>query len=426
MTPVDSSAQILDESGLLARTSAGANHPSIAAGPISDYGGRLGPGLPPVDRDGVGFLLRGLYRWRWPALALFTLINIGGYVSLKRSTPVYQAHVQLLVELETPNVISFKDVVEQERPAADYYLTQSTMLRSRTLARKTIDALKLWKHPEFAGAAQAPPAAWSVLLDRGLASLGIESASPAPAPNPPGTEDVRQSKAINVLLRNLSVELNKNTRLIDINYRSTDPALATSVANALARAYIDQTLEVRFQVAKDATDWLETRLSVQREQVEKAEEAVQRYREQHDAVALQDNQNIVVQKLSDMNTAATRAKAARIEKQTIYEQLRSMQGDRAGLEVFPAVMSNVFIQQLKGQLSEPARRSASGSDSCAGGRPDRRNETERRAAEVRGVGAHRLHRVADAGEQPDRRARSAEVAGARARPDGNRLQGPRA
>src|SRR5262249_16258086 len=137
-----------------------------------------------------------------------------------------------------------------------------------------------------------------------------------------------------------------------------DPALAMSVANALARAYIDQTLENRFQVAKDATDWLENRLSVQREQVEKAEEAVQRYREQHDAVALQDNQNIVVQKLSDMNAAATRAKAARIEKQTIYEQLRSMQTDRTGLEAFPAVMANVFIQQLKVQLAELQRQEA--------------------------------------------------------------------
>src|SRR5262249_52831216 len=139
MTPVDSSAQIPAESGLLARTSAGANQPSIAAGgAIPDHAGRIGPAPPPVDQDGVGTLLRGLYRWRWPALALFTLINIGGYAYLKQSIPIYQAHTQLLVELETPNVITFKDVVDQERPAADYYLTQTTMLRSRTLARKTI------------------------------------------------------------------------------------------------------------------------------------------------------------------------------------------------------------------------------------------------------------------------------------------------
>ena len=39
--------------------------------------------------------------------------------------------------------------------------------------------------------------------------------------------------------------------------------------------------------------------------------ALQRYREQHDAVTLENPQNIVVQKLADLNGAVTKAKMER-------------------------------------------------------------------------------------------------------------------
>ena len=102
---------------------------------------------------------------------------------------------------------------------------------------------------------------------------------------------------------------------------STDPQLAADLANAHARAYIEQNLEYRFTASKDATDWLEGQLAEQRKKVEASEAELQRYKEQHDAVAVEDRQNIVVQRLSDLNGAATKAKTTRIEKEALYNQL---------------------------------------------------------------------------------------------------------
>ena len=89
---------------------------------------------------------------------------------------------------------------------------------------------------------------------------------------------------------------------------STDPQLAADLANAHARAYIEQNLEFRFSASKEATDWLEEQLAEQRKKVEASEAELQRYKEQHDAVAVEDRQNIVVQRLADLNGAATKAK----------------------------------------------------------------------------------------------------------------------
>ena len=48
----------------------------------------------------------------------------------------------------------------------------------------------------------------------------------------------------------------RNSRLVDVKFRSPDAALATSVVNALAKSYIEQSLEFKFTASKDASDWL--------------------------------------------------------------------------------------------------------------------------------------------------------------------------
>jgi capsular exopolysaccharide synthesis family protein len=85
---------------------------------------------------------------------------------------------------------------------------------------------------------------------------------------------------------------------------------------------------------------------------------LQRYREQNDAVSLEEGQNIVVQRLVQLSTAVTAARATRIEKAGLYDQLRSIQQSRAPLDTFPAILSNSFIQGLKSELAELQQREA--------------------------------------------------------------------
>ena len=92
--------------------------------------------------------------------------------------------------------------------------------------------------------------------------------------------------------------------------------------------------------------------------MEGAEARLQQYREQNDALSLEDRQNIVVQKLSDLNAAVTRAKTERLQKEAMYRQLLEVQSDQAALDTFPAILANVFIQQQKTELATLQRRQA--------------------------------------------------------------------
>jgi capsular exopolysaccharide synthesis family protein len=134
--------------------------------------------------------------------------------------------------------------------------------------------------------------------------------------------------------------------------------------------YIEQNMEFKFLSSKEATDWLSQQMAEQRKLVETSEQALQRYREQNDAIALDDKQNIVVQKLADLNAAVTRAKTDRIAKEAIYQQLQASQSDPARLDTFPALLSNAFIQQQKADLAEMQRQMAQLSEKLGDKHPD--------------------------------------------------------
>jgi succinoglycan biosynthesis transport protein ExoP len=319
--------------------------------------------------------LKVIYKRRWTAVATFTLVVLVSTAYSYTATPTYRSRVQILIEKESTNVVDFKQAFEQNQVADDYYQTQYKILQSRALARRTMDKLQLWTNRAFT----APPVSHlptpRTLVSRaaGFAASLVTPRSTAP-PRPP-SETEAQSMAIDGFLAQLTVSPVKGSRLVDVTYTSTDPALAATIVNGLATTYIEQNLEFKFLASKEASDWLGERLAEQRKKVEASERALQAYREQTDAVSLEDRQNIVVQKLGDLNTAVTRAKTERIQKETAYNQIQAVQNDRAALDTIPAVLSNTYIQQQQAAIAELQRQQSQLSDNLGPNHPDMRKLT---------------------------------------------------
>src|SRR5574338_217775 len=363
----------------------------------SNGSGATGPGAYPDTMQDPGEephlldYVRVLYKRRWVAGTAFIVVMLLVTTYTFTATPIYEATTKLLIEAENPNVVSFKEVIDEQAAKIDYYQTQYNILQSRTLARRTMDTLKLWDLEEFG----APPKekrfsiketlSWPFLYvyqsltgkrETGTVAQGFSPATPAgtSADNQPGErapdEITSQSRAIDIFLSKLKVSPVRNSRIVDVKFRSIDPALAARVVNTLARGYIEQNLEYKFLSSKEASDWLATQLESQRKQVEDAEANLQRYKEANDAISLEDRQNIYVQKLGELNTAVTRAKTERLEKEALYNQLSAIQHDRAALDAFPAVLGNSFIQQQKGEVAELQRHLAALSEKLGDKHPD--------------------------------------------------------
>ncbi len=337
--------------------------PSTGASP-SAYGSNLDIGHEVHLSD----YLRVVYKRRWTAATTLLVVLLSISIYTFTATPIFEARVQILIEKENANVVTFKEAFEQNQVTDDYYQTQYKILQSRALARRTIGALRLWNAPRFnppdgtlsMTAMLSAPVAWATSLFR-----STQTGEP-PLPD----ETKVQSRTIDGFLRDLTVSPIRNSRLVDVKFRSPDAALSSSVANALAAGYIEQNMEYKFTASKEASDWLMGQLQEQRRQVEASEQAVQLYREKTDAVSLEDKQNIVVQRLGELNAAVTKAKTERIQKEAAYNQIRTLQNDRSALDTFPAILSNTFIQQQKGELAELQRQQAQQSEKLGPRHPD--------------------------------------------------------
>ena len=314
-----------------------------------------------VDRPELHLLdyVRILYKRRYMALTVFALVVLVVSVYTFTAVPLYTARTRILIDVENPNVVSFKEVINEQQAKTDYNQTQYNILQSRSLARKTVESMKLGDQLLASSTRTSKVSVTGVL--RGVVGwigglFGGEASPPAQSENqiPAADETAAQSREIDAFLSHLSVSPLRGSRLVDVSYTLPDPALATQIVNALAKNYIQQNLEYKFLASQDASDFLNTQLQQQRKNVETAEAALQKYREQNDAISLADRENITVQKLTELNAAVTRAKTERIGKEALYNQLRT--ADNASvLDTYPAIMANGFVQQLKAQLADLQR-----------------------------------------------------------------------
>ncbi|HTK29886.1 MAG TPA: polysaccharide biosynthesis tyrosine autokinase [Vicinamibacterales bacterium] len=329
----------------------------------------------PEERQLMDYV-RILYKRRWIAAPVFLLVFVIGAVNALRQIPIYQSRVQMLIETDSPKVAKLDQMFQTQEGwyNDDFYQTQYRILQSRTLAKRTIDAMKLWDAPRL-GNGPEPKAAISVTgmawtaVDAAIAlakkpfaddqPARPEAAPTAEAPADKTGETAAESGRIDEFLGGVTIVPVRNSRLVEIRYTSSDPQFAAAAANALAKAYIDQNMEFRFNASKDAADWLGSRLGEQRKALESSEAALQAYKEKNGAVSVAENasSNIVVQRLTDLNAALTKAKTERITKEAQYNQLKSAEGSGA-LDTLPSVLANEYIQKLKTELADAQRNAA--------------------------------------------------------------------
>ena len=220
------------------------------------------------------------------------------------ATPMYQARAQVVIEPESQAAAPFQTGTE-DSASFDYFLTQLEILRSRTVAEKV------------------------------MARLGLKQL-PGELTVAPIRSDLGPSRVVN------------------LSFDSTDAALAARVVNTLAETYVDQNLELRRQGNRDAAKWLDERVGELRTQVNASQAALQRYREQEDAVSLggdQQNQNIVVQRLAQLSANVTAARTERLAQEALYDQLQSIEASGGPVDTLPPIASNSFIQGLKAELA---------------------------------------------------------------------------
>lgn len=312
------------------------------------------------DSDHLLDRLAVVARYRRIALIVFVLtagaIMIQGYSQV----PVYQATARLLIEDERSTAmpgIQTADNTYYQDPEP-YYNTQYRILRGRELTRRVVKRLDLASVPEFNGTQTGPSSPMDIA--RQLARSVVELVRPAPPvttepPRPDETAD--EAALVGAFIGRVAVVPVTGSRLVDVQFTSTDPKFAALAADTLVEEYVTQNLEVKLQSTQNMLDWLQKELAAQQTKVEDSERALAEYRDRENAMSLDDKNNIVLSRLNALNDALLRARTSRIEHESAYSQVKSVT-DASDADSIAAVAQNGQIQTLKLRLADLQRQKA--------------------------------------------------------------------
>jgi succinoglycan biosynthesis transport protein ExoP len=295
-----------------------------------------------------------IYKYRWPAIVVFTAVV--GWVMVDSYTriPVYRAQARVLIEdpntdIATPSEMSRgMSLVDPEV----YMQTQLRIIKGRDLGQRVAQKLDLQKVAEFNGQGPRP-----TQLAQGIAVVKyyamwpyrlITSSAAAPPALPPPDATLDAANSADYLVARLNVGQVRGSQLVDLTYDASDPVFAARAVNTFADEYVEENLNLKVQSLEKSAEWLTGEVERQGRLVQASELALAQYREKQDAGALDSSQNIVVMRLTQLNDALTKARTDRLQKESQWKQIQAAGKD---IESMSLVIANAAVQGLRTQLN---------------------------------------------------------------------------
>ncbi len=301
--------------------------------------------MPPQEEKEVNLrdYWKVILKRRWTIVAFFFIVLITTAVITFTMTPIYRGTTTIQINKENPQIVDFKELFAVNTMDLDYYQTQYKILESRTLSRRVIQSMRLSENPEFLPKPETPFQKWaSAILSPISNLLSFFESQESKNASRDFTESSKETILINQFLKKLKVEPIRNSRLVKIHFDSHDRELSTQVPNILSATYIQQNLESRFNATQQAKEWLTQQLDDLKAKVERADEALEGFGSKHGILSLDEKENIIMQRLTELNDALAKAEADRMAKEALYKQSK----DR-NFDALRAFLDNKLIQDLK-------------------------------------------------------------------------------
>ena len=191
-----------------------------------------------------------LKRRIWVVLACFITISSWFTIKTFQKVSTYYSFARVQIQSTTPQLTPG---ITQVTPLPfyidrEYIQTQIGILTSRTMAKKAVELLIASGDNYFVGM--------------------------------PDSDKVFAS--------GVSVNVQVGTQIINIGYYSTDPIKSAKYANALANTYLQEDVQRKVSVTKNATGWLEAELEALKKKLEKSEEVLNNFGKENSMVLSPD------------------------------------------------------------------------------------------------------------------------------------------
>jgi len=261
-------------------------------------------------------------------------------------TPRYKSEARILVDGRENVFLRPNGERNEERTSldAEAVTSQVQLLLSRDLAREIIKKNKLAERPEFDPVLQGISPLKSLLA---LFGIGRDPFSLTP-----------EERVLDAYYDRFTAYAVDKSRVIVIEFQSSDPDLAARVANSIAEGYLVLQQNARQEQAKAASQWLAGEIDNLRKKVSEAESRVEDFRSKSSLFVGTNNTTLSNQQMGELNTQLNNARALKSDAESKARLIREMLQSGKPIEASEVVNSELIRRlseqrvTLRGQLAE--------------------------------------------------------------------------
>lgn len=287
---------------------------------------------------------RVVLRWKFVIIGIVLSSLILGLIATLLMTPQFTATSRIEISRDQKKVTNVEGLEAADAGRdLEFYQTQYSLLQARSLAERVVRKLKLANDDAFFAAHGENP-------DSGLQLLDSED-----QPLSANRRELRERRAIKILLDHVGITPIRGSALVDISYTSGGAELSSKIANTWTEQFIAASNDRRYASTADARLILENRLADLRTRLESSERDLVNYSSTKGIVTLgqttdasgkiRPDATLVVRDLEALNAELAKVTASRILAES---RLRGSGGaSEEGL-------SNLTIASLRQKRAEAA------------------------------------------------------------------------
>ena len=158
---------------------------------------------------------------------------------------------------------------------------------------------------------------------------------------------------------NVKTGVYKKSNLVQIKVISENPEFAAQAANALANVYIDHISDLHGQTKQTAAQWFETHIDDLRQKLSESEQALYDYAAEIGVTNLPEQQQLIDEKLNQLNSELNQTEMKRLELQARVEQLQkeitAQKKENGNIASTSALVQSPIIEKLEAEQVELSR-----------------------------------------------------------------------
>jgi polysaccharide biosynthesis transport protein len=289
----------------------------------------------------------------WVLVIAIVLVFLANYIM----TPVYKASTTVLLsERSSAGQLFGNPEMDLLFGGSDNIETQVEIIKSRTIASEVVkklpsDIFQQVEEENFQK--RKDELRWLInILDflrlKGFVSnlLGIDTAG-----NPEPEEQLTEQEKIKKVMNSISVNLVKNTKIIEISSENIHPELAADITNKTAEVYVEQSRSINRTQATEAKNFIEEQLLTQEKELKTIEEEKLAFKQKEDIFYLDEETKLNIEQLANFQAQKLELDTQIVGSNARLEQIKRQLEEQSETVISSqTITANPIVQQLQNKL----------------------------------------------------------------------------